>query len=95
MFITNFGVFIHAYSLQPQTYYTRTKPVQQQIAEYDIKSEYSEEYSTIDKTGSEKPLVSKSYFLSNLLGSETFKSVFFVLRLSTVCTCFCKIRELS
>ena len=87
MFITNFGVFIHAYSLQPQTYYTRT--------EYDIKSEYSEEYSTIDKTGSEKPLVSKSYFLSNLLGSETFKSVFFVLRLSTVCTCFYKIRELS
>ena len=32
------------------------KSIQEQIAEYDIKSKYPEEYSTVDKVGSEKTL---------------------------------------
>ena len=36
--------------------------IQKQIVEYNIKSEYPEEYSIVDKVGSEKPLASKSCF---------------------------------
>ena len=41
------------------------KSIQEQIAEYDIKSKYPEEYSTVDKVGSEKTLASKSCFVQN------------------------------
>ena len=56
----NFRVFIHAYSLRPQTYFqssltrTRTESIQKQLIEYDVKSKYPEKYSTVDKVGSEK-----------------------------------------
>ena len=40
--------------------YTRTQSIQKQVVEYEIKSKYSEEYSTIDKVGSEKRLAKKS-----------------------------------
>ena len=40
--------------------YTRTKSIQKQDVEYEIKSKYSEEYSTIYKVGSEKRLAKKS-----------------------------------
>ena len=36
------------------------KSIQKQIVEYDIKSKCPEEYSTVDKVGSEKRLASKS-----------------------------------
>ena len=39
------------------------KSIQKQIVEYDIKSKCPEEYSTVDKVGSEKPLPSKSCFV--------------------------------
>ena len=39
------------------------KSIQKQIVEYDIKSKCPEEYSTVDKVGSEKPLASKSCFV--------------------------------
>ena len=41
------------------------KSIQKQIVEYDIKSKYPEEYSTVDKVGSEKTLASKSCFVLN------------------------------
>ena len=44
----DFRVFIHVYSI---------------IVEYDIKSKYPEEYSTVDKAGSEKRLERKSCFV--------------------------------
>ena len=46
----DFRVFIHAYSI---------------IVEYDIESKYPEEYSTVDKGGSQKLLARKSYFVQN------------------------------
>ena len=39
------------------------KSIQEQIVQYDIKSKCTEEYSTVDKVGSEKPLPSKSCFV--------------------------------
>ena len=42
------------------------KWIQKQIVEYDIKSKCPEEYSTVDKVGSEKPLGSKSCFVSGI-----------------------------
>ena len=39
------------------------KSIQKQIVEYDLKSKCSEEYSTVDKVGSEKPLACKSCFV--------------------------------
>ena len=39
------------------------KSIQKQIVDYDIKSNFSEEYSTVDKVGSEKPSASKSCFV--------------------------------
>ena len=39
------------------------KSIRKQIVEYDIKSKYPEEYSTVDKVGSEKTLASKSCFV--------------------------------
>ena len=33
------------------------------IVEYDVRSKYSEEYSTVDKVGSEKLLAKKSCFV--------------------------------
>ena len=41
------------------------KSIQEQIAEYEIKSKYPEEYSTVDKVGSKKTLASKSCFVQN------------------------------
>ena len=35
------------------------------IVGYDIKSKYNEEYSTIDKVGSQKLVAKKSYFVQN------------------------------
>ena len=37
--------------------------IQKQTVEYDIKSKCAEEYSTVDKVGSEKPLANKSSFV--------------------------------
>ena len=42
---------------------TRTKSIQKQIVEYNIKGKYPEEYSTVYKVGSEKPLASKYCFV--------------------------------
>ena len=42
---------------------TKIKLIQKKIVEYDIKSKYPEEYSTVDKVGGEKPLASKSCFV--------------------------------
>ena len=39
------------------------KSIRKQIVEYDIKSKYPEEYSTVDKVGIEKTLASKSCFV--------------------------------
>ena len=39
------------------------KSIENQIVEYDIKSKNSEEYSTVDKVGSEKLLATKSCFV--------------------------------
>ena len=39
------------------------KSIQKQIVEYDLKSKCPEEYSTVDKVGSEKPLACKSCFV--------------------------------
>ena len=36
--------------------YLHTQSIQKQIVEYDIKSKYPEEYSTIDNVGNEKLL---------------------------------------
>ena len=41
------------------------KSIQKQIVEYDIKSKCPEEYSTVNKVGSEKLLASKSCFVWN------------------------------
>ena len=41
----------------------RLNQFRNKIVEYDIKSKYPEEYSTVDKVGSEKPLASKSCFV--------------------------------
>ena len=38
----------------------RTQSIQKQVVKYEIKSKYSEEYSTINKVGSEKRLAKKS-----------------------------------
>ena len=40
--------------------FTRTQSIQKQVVEYEINSKYSEEYSTINKVGSEKRLAKKS-----------------------------------
>ena len=63
----DFRVFIHVYSLRPQAYFrsyliTRTKSIQKQF-ENDIKSRYPQEYSTVTKVRTEKPLASKSCFV--------------------------------
>ena len=59
----------HTQKLPPPPFSTPTKikwsvpnSIQKQIVEYNIKSEYPEEYSIVDKVGSEKPLASKSCF---------------------------------
>ena len=56
-------------SCRPPPFSTPTKikwsvpnSIQKQIVEYNIKSKYPEEYSIVDKVGSEKPLASKSCF---------------------------------
>ena len=41
--------------------HTRTESIQGQIVEYDIKSKKPEEYSTVDKVGSEKLLARKCF----------------------------------
>ena len=43
-------VFVHAYSI---------------TVEYDVRSKYSEKYSTVDKVGTEKLLAKKSCFVYN------------------------------
>ena len=59
----------HTQKLPPPSFSTPTKikwsvpnSIQKQIVEYNIKSKYPEEYSIVDKVGSEKPLASKSCF---------------------------------
>ena len=59
----------HTQKLPPPPFSTPTKikwsvpnSIQKQIVEYNIKSKYPEEYSIVDKVGSEKPLASKSCF---------------------------------
>ena len=61
----NFRVTIHAYSLGPQMYFrsSLTRVLNQfrnKIVEDDIKSKYPEEFSTVDKVGSEKLFGSQS-----------------------------------
>ena len=52
----NFRVIILAYSRHISVVAKmHTKSIQKQIFEYDIKSEYPEQYSTVDKVGGEKP----------------------------------------
>ena len=65
-----FGVITHAYSLRPADVFevvAKMKRVlnqfRRQIVEYDIKSEYPEESSTVNKLVREKPLASKSCFV--------------------------------
>ena len=41
----------------------QTKSIQKKIVKYKIKSKYPEEYSTVNKVESEKPLASKSCFM--------------------------------
>ena len=48
--------------LPPPPPWSVPKSIQKQIVEYNIKSKYPEEYSIVDKVGSEKPLASKSCF---------------------------------
>ena len=43
--------------------YTFTQSTQKQINEYDIKSKYPKEYSTVDKVGREKLFARKSSFV--------------------------------
>ena len=71
LFIT-FLLFSNEVKLPPQSrplifvyLYTRThyKPIQKQIVEYDIKSEYLEEYSAVDRVRREKLLARKSCFV--------------------------------
>ena len=71
MFIT-FLLFSNEVRLPPQSrplifvyLYTRThyKPIQKQIVEYAIKSEYLEEYSAVDKVRREKLVARKSCFV--------------------------------
>ena len=71
MFIT-FLLFSNEVKLPPQSrpliffyLYTRTryKPIQKQIVEYGMKSEYLEEYSAVDKVRREKLLARKSCFV--------------------------------
>ena len=45
---------LHAYSINN---------IQKQVVEYNVKSKYPEEDSTIDRVGSEKLLVKKSCFM--------------------------------
>ena len=40
--------------------YTRTQSIRKEIVQYNIKSKYPEEYSTVDKVGREKLLARKS-----------------------------------
>ena len=44
-------------------YYMLTQSIQKQVVEYNVKSKYPEEDSTIDRVGSEKLLVRKSCFM--------------------------------
>ena len=60
----NFRVFVHAHSLRPQTYF-RSSLTRVLNQFRNKKSKYPEEYTTVDKVGSEKPLASKSYFIEN------------------------------
>ena len=43
--------------------YMHTQSIQKQIVEYNSKSKYPEEYSTVDKVGSENLFVRKSCFV--------------------------------
>ena len=45
--------------------YLCTQSIQKEIVEYDIKSKYPEEYSTIDNVGQKKLLPKKSSFVKN------------------------------
>ena len=69
MLIT-FLLFSNEVKLPPQSrplifvyLYTCTQPIQKQIVEYDMKSEYPEEYSAVDKVRREKRLARKSCFV--------------------------------
>ena len=69
MFIT-FLLFSSEVKLPPQSrplifvyLYRRTQPIQKQIVQYDMKSEYPEEYSAVDEVRREKRLARKSCFV--------------------------------
>ena len=51
-------------ALRPQTYF-RSSLTRVPNQFRNKKSKYPEEYTTVDKVGSEKPLASKSYFIEN------------------------------
>ena len=56
-------IFIQAYSLGPQTYFRSSLTHVLNQFRNKIKRKYPEEYVTINKVGSEKPLASKSCLL--------------------------------
>ena len=47
--------------------YTRTQSIRKEIVQYNIKSKYPEEYSTVDKVGRERLLARKSCFCVELI----------------------------
>ena len=68
MFITfllsgNDVIFLKSRPLIFVYLYTCTQLIQKQIVKYNIKSKCPEEYSTVDKVGSEKLLTRKSCFV--------------------------------
>ena len=83
----DFCVFAHAFW-----------SIQKQIVEYDIKSKYPEEYSTVDNVGSGKLLVRKSCFMLNISPPRSrLRSVsYFFLshsRSTALVLLFCLLRE--
>ena len=50
--------------------YTRTQSIQKKIFEYDVKSKYPEEYSTVDKVGREKTFSSEILFFVYFIASS-------------------------
>ena len=65
MSIANFDLWQSSVTLDifPVVPNTCLKSIQKQIVQYDIKSKYREEYTTVDKVGSEKRLVRNSCFV--------------------------------
>ena len=75
MFITFllFGNDVISLESRPLTFlylYMRTQSLQKQIVEYDIKSKYPEEYSSVDKVGREKTFSEETLFRVDLIASS-------------------------